>query len=329
MSLQSKIERFWYSSPSKVRWFLPINFLFMTLAKIKRMLYSLGILKTEYFEHPVIVVGNITVGGTGKTPFIAQLIALLTKQKIRVGIVSRGYHAGNCDFPHQVSISDSAQFVGDEAYMLVHAVDVPLVIDPNRCRAVKHLIQANQVDIILSDDGLQHYRMGRQVEILLFDALREFGNRLMLPFGPLREPVSRLRGVDLRIANGEDSNNIADFTVALDSVSLVQLSTGSDFELNHFSNKMINAITGIGHPERFFNSLAKVCKIKSESSYPDHHPFSSQDFEKFGEELVVMTEKDASKCFPFAKSTWYYLKVEMRFDTELKSQLLKLITPLV
>ncbi len=329
MSLTNKIENFWYLQPHQVRLLMPINSLLCVLTKLKRKLYKKGVFKTTTFQRPVIVVGNISVGGVGKTPFVAQLVLLLAKNNIRTGIVSRGYKASIADFPHKVSQDDSATLVGDEAFMLSHTVDVPLVIDPNRSRAVDYLIKTSDVDLIISDDGLQHYKMDRQLELVLFDGERGFGNQLILPFGPLREAIERLNETDLVIGNGEDFDGIADSIVKLKNISLVQLTTREHFSLDEFTGVEVVGIAGIGNPNRFFKSLRKVCKIEKEISFPDHHNFSISDFEQIEGDTLIMTEKDASKCYPFAQDNWYFLKIEMQFDAALESRLMNLINPLI
>ena len=340
MSWSNKIENFWYLSSPRA-WFVyllwPFNLIFLAIVQAKRFLYYLGLLKKQSFNKPVIVVGNISVGGTGKTPFIHQYVKLLEENDIRVGLVSRGYKAKIKDFPHQVKESDQAVDVGDEAYLQFSSLNIPFVIDPNRSRAVKYLVDSNNVDLVISDDGLQHYKMDRQAEIVLFDGSRGLGNQLILPLGPLREPKQRLKSVNLVIENkseidsGTESESTSehDATVRLSNVCFKQLTTNEIFALESFKGQKIHGVAAIGNPEHFFNSLDKLCKIESRRTYADHYLFKEVDFEKYNSEIVIMTEKDASKCFPFAKENWYYLQVEMVFDNDLQIRLLDLAKTLI
>lgn len=331
MSFKNTIENFWYSS-SKISWvFYPLSLFFLILVKTKRALYQRKLLSSNHFSKTVLVVGNITIGGTGKTPFINQLVRTLAQSGIKAGIVSRGYQAGIKNYPHQVDSSNTALDVGDEAYMQYADLNrkndlrIPMVIDPDRSQAINYLIEKNDVDIVISDDGLQHYQMQRDIEILLFDGERQFGNRLILPFGPLREPVSRIRSVDFVIQNGEQDNPFSDFSVHLKACKLVQLKTGKEIPVEEFSNRKVTAIAGIGNPGRFFNSLKNICTVENKKAFPDHFDFKYEDFDDFQKNTIVMTEKDASKCYAFADENWYYLKVEMSFDQTLSEQLLSAI----
>jgi len=326
------IESIWYSRSQLLRIILwPLNLFFLFLVKLKRLLYTCNILSSHRFSKPVIVIGNITIGGTGKTPFINQLVRVLAQDGIKAGIVSRGYQAAIKNHPHQVDRSSTAIDVGDEAYMQYvdlnqkSRLSIPMIIDPDRSQAINYLIEKNDVDIVISDDGLQHYQMQRDIEILLVDGERQFGNRLILPFGPLREPVSRTKTVDLVIQNGETKSPFSDFNVYLKPCKLVQLMTGKEVSLEEFSNEKVIAIAGIGNPDRFFNSLKNICTVENKKAFPDHYDFKYKDFVEFQNDTIVMTEKDASKCFTFADENWYYLKVEMNFEHALSERLLSMI----
>jgi tetraacyldisaccharide 4'-kinase len=320
------VERFWYSQSPLIWLFWPLHLPFLALVSLKRAFYQYGVLKAQSFDKPVLVVGNLSIGGTGKTPFIVELVEMLAEKGIRVGIVSRGYKSSLSIFPHQVAEKDTAELVGDEPYMLYKKLAVPVVISPKRTEAVALLIQNNNVDIVISDDGMQHYAMGRDIEVLLFDGTRQFGNQLILPFGPLREPFSRLKSVDLVVQNGDQRNSYRAQKTTVKALSLVHIETKQERELDYLKQQEVVAIAGIGNPSRFFSSLEKIVQIKSKTIYPDHHPFSINDFDNVHEDkIVVMTEKDAVKCQSFAKKNWYYLKVKMVFEPSLTSQLEKLI----
>jgi len=320
------IEKIWYSK-SKLKWLLwPLHLFFYYMVWFKRFLYQSNIISNQKFSKPVIVVGNLSVGGTGKTPFISQLAKVCFNKGIKVGIVSRGYLAQTTQFPHQVSYDDDALSVGDEAYMQfkkLKAFDVPLVIDPDRARGVNYLINNNQVDLVISDDGLQHYNMSRDIEILLFEQQRQFGNQLVLPFGPLREPMSRLTTVDLLVQNGSSNNQFSKSLAILTPTKFVNLKSGKEYSTDLFSKqqKKTNAVAAIGNPKRFLDSLRSVAEVGSTKFLIDHHQFQLDDFNEFKDQIVVMTEKDAVKCYPFAKENWYYLAVEMEFNQHLCEKL--------
>jgi tetraacyldisaccharide 4'-kinase len=339
MRLQSFIEKIWYSN-NPLCWFLwPLSIPFYLIVQLKRQLYKRGIISVSEFNKPVILVGNINVGGTGKTPFIQALVGLLDHKGLKVGVVSRGYQAGIEKFPHLVNDHDTALSVGDEAFMQYSKLAIPCVIDPNRARAVRYLIEQTDVDIVISDDGLQHYKMARDVEIVLFDQERKFGNKLVLPFGPLREPISRLNSVDIVIQNGNEHNQYTEYTAELKATSVVNLRSRAELAIDDLDNlnneKQLHAVAGIGNPQRFFRTLAEASttSINSHSlssgdegsftqhSFADHHSFTSQDFIDYEKELVIMTEKDAVKCFDFAKDSWYYLNVKMVFNQLLHDKL--------
>jgi len=332
MASHRLIEDFWYSR-SKFTWLLwPFNLLFLLLVTLKRVLYLSKIIPSNQFDKSVLVVGNISVGGTGKTPFINQLVRLLAENGIKAGIVSRGYGSHILSYPHQVTKGDTVEEVGDEAFMqfldlnVKDDMNIPLVIDPSRSKAVNYLIDSNEVDLVISDDGMQHYKMTRDIEVLLFDGKRQFGNRLILPFGPLREPLSRLKKVDIVVQNGLKENKYTKYKTFMKTQKLVNLMTGEEFVVETFSQKQVIAVAGIGNPERFFDSLEKICGIKDRVIFPDHYAYRAEDLKQFSNDIIVMTEKDASKCYKFAQDDWYYLKVEMQFSVDLSAKLLEYIS---
>jgi len=337
------IESVWYSQ-SKLNWLLwPFSLPFLLMVKLKRFLYQSEIISSHRFNTPVLVIGNISVGGTGKTPFINQLIRMLADEGIKAGVVSRGYLGSISRYPHQVRETDSVEQIGDEAFMqfldlnVKDKLNIPMVIDPSRSNAVNHLLRSDDVDIVISDDGMQHYKMSRDIEVLLFDGKRQFGNRLILPFGPLREPVSRLETVQLVVQNGLSNidkncsdidvrkNQITPHNVYLHARSVVNLKTRQEFPVDKFLQQKVVAVAGVGNPDRFFESLSAVCQLEVKKVFPDHHSFKMEDFESFGDEIIVMTEKDAAKCYEFAEDNWYYLKVDMLFNDILCDKILELV----
>ncbi|MDQ7049785.1 MAG: tetraacyldisaccharide 4'-kinase [Enterobacterales bacterium] len=322
MSLQTSIEKIWYSGSPWLTLLKPLSLVFYLIVQSKRSLYLNGLFKTYRFEKPVLVVGNINVGGTGKTPFIAHLVNRLQQHGIKVGIVSRGYKSQQEQLPHQVTDEDTATLVGDEALMQFKQLNIPVVIDANRSRAVEYLLKNNSVDLVISDDGLQHYAMSRDIEVVLVDGERQFGNQMILPFGPLREPVSRLESVDFVIQNGAQPAQYANWKFDLEAVTFVHLNSGKEFPLTQFKNIPVQAVAAIGNPQRFYTLLAKYCKIKATKNMPDHHLFSAQDFDYSKDGIVIMTQKDAVKCNHFSKDNWYYLKIRLKLEQSLEEALL-------
>ncbi len=202
----SFMNRLWYESQSPMYGLLPFAYGYKQIMAIRRWLYKVGLKKTTYFPIPIIVVGNLTVGGTGKTPFAIYLARQLKQHGWNPGLVSRGY-GGNHSFPHVVKINDDARIVGDEALLLLEKTGCPLVVGKNRVAAVKKLLDDFGCDIVISDDGLQHLSLGRRIEIVVIDSERRFGNGLCLPAGPLREPINRLDTVDFIVNNGSIQKN--------------------------------------------------------------------------------------------------------------------------
>lgn len=300
--LAARIERNWYGSKglhSAVGnlWLLPLWSLFVLLSGLRRVWYR--IFPAATLGVPVLVVGNIAIGGTGKTPLITYLAQRAAELGIRVGIVSRGYGGHAEAYPLHVKVDTPVTESGDEPKLLTRT-GCPVVVDPKRSRAVNALV--GTVDLVLSDDGLQHYAMARAGEILVSDVTRGFGNGWQLPIGPLREPKSRANTVDLCLVNGSD------FTVQ--PVALVNAVTGEQAELNHFSGERVHAIAGIGNPARFFTTLKALKCDVIEHAFVDHHAFVAEDIEFNDQIPVVMTEKDWVKCREFCKAnfrnnTWY------------------------
>jgi tetraacyldisaccharide 4'-kinase len=248
---------------------------------------------------PVLVIGNIAIGGTGKTPLITYLAKRAGELGLRVGIVSRGYGGQSETYPLNVTAETPVSQSGDEPKLLTRT-GCPIVVDPKRSRAVQFL--KDDVDLVLSDDGLQHYAMARAGEIVVSDVTRGFGNGWQLPIGPLREPISRLNSVDLCLVNGED--------FIVQPVALVNANTGEQAKLDTFSNKSVHAIAGIGNPARFFTTLKTLGYMVEEHAFADHHAFVKKDI-TFSDVLpVVMTEKDWVKCREFSNDNTWFLQVD-------------------
>lgn len=320
---------------------LPLSLLFTLMAWLRRLLFFVRIKKTHQFPVPVIIVGNVTVGGTGKTPLVLALVEALQAQGYRPGIVSRGY-GGQGPFPQAVDSDSKPSAVGDKPLMLAQLTDVPVAVAPKRPQAVELLLNEHDVDLIIADDGLQHYALGRQIEIAVVDGERGLGNGWRLPAGPLRESKRRLRKVDWVVVNGAQLDDLDDYARRLGLrkhpqklVAMQLQQTGwrrvsDNKEIDVPDGESALAIAGIGNPERFFNLLkAQHIDIQETRVYPDHYQYRSQDFYNVSNEVpVLMTEKDAVKCRSFARPHWYFLQVKARFSDDFLDQLSARVQPL-
>ncbi len=315
--------RFWYQRTRWWSWLLyPLSLLFAASAFIRRLLYKKGLLKSTKNRLPVIVVGNISVGGNGKTPFVIWLCEFLIKQGYQPGIISRGYGGKSDRYPLLLDNGTSGKEAGDEPVMIFKRLGIPVVVDPLRSRAADYLTDHGLADIIVTDDGLQHYALQRDIEIAVVDGKRRFGNQHLMPMGPLREPLSRLQEVDFIINNG--AQQAGEFTMSL--VPGVCLSVdGQARQLPAHSE--VNACAAIGYPQRFFDTLEKQqFVLRKTLAFADHHPFTGDDFRQFDKQLpLLMTEKDAVKCTAFAQENWWYLPISAQLPSAFEKQLLKKI----
>ncbi len=312
--MSRRLERFWYNG-SKLQWLLfPLQLLLLLLVQFRRWLYKLGVKQQRRIETTVWVVGNITVGGTGKTPFITWLASYLKSQQVNLVIVSRGYGGKSQDYPLEVTSQISAQQCGDEPKMLFDRLGIPVIVDPNRSRAVALATERYKPDIIISDDGLQHYAMGRDLEFCIVDAMRGFGNRLLMPLGPLREPVGRIKSCDYVVLNGHN-DQLAHYSNAAFSIApleLINVRSGESIAINPSSKLPFvdcYAICGIGNPSRFRQTLDKLQFDYQMREFTDHYQYTASDFTDLQDRAIIMTEKDAVKCRSFAGENWWFLKV--------------------
>ena len=300
------IEKIWYSK-HPLRWFLwPFSLIYKGIISLRRT-YLLRF-SQQQFPVPLIVIGNLTVGGVGKTPLVIAIAQQLQAKGLSVGIVSRGYGAKTRQFPHEVSLSDSAVQVGDEPLLIARKTGCPVVIAPKRAQAVQYLLDKHQSQIVLSDDGLQHYAMGRAIEIVVIDGQRQLGNGLCLPAGPLREGRQRLETSDLIVVNGGSWPGA--YPMNLEAGQFTHLLSGQKISAE-FLQTPVAAVAAIGHPQRFFTTLEDTGLAFKKYPFPDHHSFELNELQ-FAEKIVIMTEKDAVKCQSFAADSWYYLPVEAR-----------------
>lgn len=310
MKLSERVQRAWYQGHPALYLLWPLELLYRSVVKRKRARFLSGASTAYRAPVPVIVVGNITVGGTGKTPMILWLIEHCRAQGLAVGVVSRGYGARPASVPWTVSATDSAEQAGDEPLLIVQRTGVPLVIAPERAQAVQQLLARHKVDVVLSDDGLQHYGLARDLELVLVDAARGLGNQRCLPMGPLREPVTRLASVDAVLYNGAAQDTAAGFAMQLQPVELVHVRSGRREPLSYFpAQQTLHGVAGIGNPQRFFATLEELDWQPIAHAFADHAEFTAQDL-YFADDLpVVMTEKDAVKCRAFAAENCWYLQV--------------------
>lgn len=311
MSLAERITAAWYAGHPALSLLRPLEWLYRAVVQRKRARFLAGEGAIYRAPVPVVVVGNITVGGTGKTPMILWLIEHCRRQGLRVGVVSRGYGAQPPQLPWRVQADQAASVAGDEPLLIVQRSGVPLMIDPDRSRAVAALLAAEPLDLILSDDGLQHYRLARDLELVLIDAARGLGNRHCLPAGPLREPVERLQSVDALLYNGASGDLQDGYGFTLQPRCLVNLRSGEQQPLSHFpAGQALHAVAGIGNPQRFFNTLEGLHWRPVAHAFADHAPYSAELLSFSPALPVLMTEKDAVKCRAFAADDWWYLAVD-------------------
>lgn len=299
----------WYRGDLWLWVLRPLEVLFRTIAFLRRQSFRHGLLNIWLPPVPTIVIGNITVGGTGKTPIVIALVEALQASGIRVGVVSRGYGASDTQFPHVVTATSTAAQCGDEPLLIVRRTGAPCVVDPNRVGAAQTLLEHFDVDVLLSDDGLQHYALGRHMEIAVVDANRGLGNGFCLPAGPLREPASRLRTVDFVLQRGGTKVESA---VTYQQGALVNLHSQEERELASLAGERVYGVAGIGQPEQFFTSL-KAAGLEVESHiFVDHHRYSAEDFMGLTDRPLLMTEKDAVKCAGLVGSNAWYLRISAK-----------------
>ena len=303
---------------------LPFALAFRAAVALRRALYRLRLLPSWRAPVPVIVVGNITVGGTGKTPLVLAIVDMLQRHGRNPGVVARGYGRvppGEHDPRGVVRVYPDVatpEHFGDEPVLIARRARVPVYISPDRAAAARELLAAHpEVDVLVSDDGLQHYGLARDVEIAVVDSERAFGNRLPLPAGPLREPVARLRTVDAVVVNGAPRDDVPGerrFAMRLGSERFASLAGNQELGPAEFAlaarGRQAVALAGIGNPQRFFDHLAALGVAARGIALADHHHYQARDLKLPGAELIVMTEKDAVKCAAFADARMWFLRVE-------------------
>jgi tetraacyldisaccharide 4'-kinase len=301
------LQRRWYSQQPPPLLLQPLAAIYGSISQLRRRHLEAHRIALPL---PIVVVGNISIGGTGKTPFVIWLVEQLRVWGLRPGVISRGYGGRAPQYPLRVDAATDPQFCGDEPLLIALRTGAPVVVDPDRVAAARMLIASGEVDVLIADDGLQHYRLPRQIEFCVVDGARGLGNRALLPAGPLRERPARLREVDRVIVNGAGFDAGAAslrFDLRIDNAR--SLSGDAQRALADFSGTEVHAVAGIGNPERFFASLESAGLRLRRHAFADHHRYRVEDL-AFGDELpVLMTEKDAVKCRAFARPGWWSLPV--------------------
>jgi tetraacyldisaccharide 4'-kinase len=322
-----RLQHYWYCRAPIHLILLPLSGLFGLLAALRRQLYRLGWLSSAALPVPVVIVGNITVGGSGKTPFTLWMAERLLEAGWHPVILSRGY-GGSQQTARAVQPDDSPTEVGDEPLLMAQRRLCPVWIGRDRLAAGQALLNAHpECDILLCDDGLQHYRLQRNLEIVVIDNRRGFGNGWLLPAGPLREPLSRLAKADAIVLHG-GTPQVGQYAMELHGETFYNLlnpqqtATAADFQ-----GQRLHALAGIGHPQRFFDHLHRLGLEPLPHPFPDHHAYCAEDLAFPDADAILMTEKDAVKCAAIATEQCWVLRVDARLDPALFEHLLERLSP--
>ncbi|MCY4144032.1 MAG: tetraacyldisaccharide 4'-kinase [Gammaproteobacteria bacterium] len=325
-TFESYLNKQWYSQSRSAKLLSPCSWIFGQLVRRRRRKFLSGKKVVWSAPVPVCVVGNLTVGGTGKTPLVAWLADWLTARGARVGIVSRGY-GGSSSYPLEVTESTSVREAGDEALLLARRTKCPVVVDPRRVAATQTLLSNHAIDLVLSDDGLQHYALGRDIEVLVIDGARGHGNGMLLPAGPLREPIDRIESVDWVVANGKPSRLVDHewvmHFVAREMVNVATETTVCVDKFREMHGAKVSAMSAIGNPARFKETLVDLGFRPSLTAFKDHYRFKDDDFNHVQNGVLVVTEKDAQKIRELpqvAPDTWFP-RIEIQFDGDVDRHL--------
>jgi len=322
--LERWIHSVWYESASSGWPLIPLSWLYQSVISIRKFAYSRRLRSSFKANAKVIVVGNITAGGVGKTPLVVWLCETLQNKGYKVGVITRGY-GGSLDESTHVTERHLPSEVGDEALMLAQRLNLPVVSGRNRAASAR-LLQSMGVDMIVADDGLQHYALHRDIEICVVDGQRLFGNGRLLPAGPLRERVSRLQNVDVVVRHVATLESEGSMT--LGNPTVWQLVTDATQALSAFSGQAVHAVAGLGNPARFFASLEEAGLKIIRHSFPDHHAYRPEDVE-FGDQLpVLMTDKDAVKCKAFARDCFFAVRVDAQLSSDVEAAIIAKVNAL-
>ena len=311
-AVRKLLVKSWYAPTWATALLMPVSFLYRLFIAARHLLYKSGVLTVRDFDVPIVVVGNLTVGGTGKTPLLIHLAKQLVAHGYKPGVVSRGYGAKG-SYPVRVTPNTEVLRSGDEPLLIARSINVPVVVDPDRVNAVSEVLKTGSIDIVLSDDGLQHTRLGRQLEIVVIDGKRGLGNGLLLPAGPLRESPKRLDTVNVVVRHGGKPNP-GESSMATSLGTVVNINDGRESSLGAFKQKKCVVITAIADPERFYQQLSEEGLQFERIEFLDHHYFSLEDLQNYQDSTVLMTEKDAVKCQTLAGQDWWQVSQEVRTD---------------
>ena len=311
-SSEQALVRSWYHYSPWLLILAPLSMLYGLISAVRRTLYRLGVLESFRAPVPVVVVGNISVGGTGKTPLVIALVEALKQAGYKPGVISRGYGSHAPQYPYQVTAASPVAHSGDEPLLIALRSQAPLVIGSNRKLAITQLLAAHDCDVIISDDGLQHFALERDYEIVVVDGQRGFGNRFLLPAGPLRESVRRLHSVNHVVFNDTEvalpSPHINSSLMRLVPDVIKSLDGDTTTPIADWPHhKRVHAVAGIGNPQRFFNTLSQLGFDPIPHHFADHHDFTAEDCQFNDDLAVIMTEKDAVKmrALSNARHCWY------------------------
>jgi tetraacyldisaccharide 4'-kinase len=321
------IAAYWQTINPLTLSLLPLAVLFYLLVQARRTLYRLGLLRAQRLPVPVIVIGNLSVGGSGKSPLVVWLARRLKAAGYRPGILSRGYGGRATHWPRAVGPDSDPRLVGDEPVMIARLSGCPLFVAPDRVAAGRALLAAHPCDLLIADDGLQHYRLARDLEMAVIDGERRHGNGLPLPAGPLREPLSRLRLVHWRVAKGRALAGEVPMTYRLGSAC--SLTRPESRPLASFAGGRVHAIAGIGHPAAFFSQLRGLGLDLMEHPFPDHHPFRADEIRFEDDNPVLMTHKDAVKCEALAGPQHWFVPLEAELPEAFAEAVLRAVAGLL
>ncbi len=319
------LDEIWYKDHFVGTWLSGLSFLYIDIVKFRRKMYQKGHKKVTKLPVPVIIVGNITVGGTGKTPLVIYLVEKLKAEGFKPGVISRGYGGQAKTWPQIVTADSKPSLIGDEPLLIAQQANCPVAVGPIRADSAKLLLDNNYCDVIISDDGLQHYALHRDIEICVVDGVRRFGNNFYLPSGPLREPQERLKEVDFVVCNGGEPEE-GEILMRLEGDFAINLQTKERKSLAEFKGQAgCHAFAGIGNPQRFFDLLAQGSIECVTHSFPDHYAYVAKDIQFKDAQAILMTEKDAVKCVDIATDQHWYVPVQAKLESGFTNNLITLL----